>query len=158
MSGERYVCVRCGESQPEPVICSACGHTDLLDMYLPSERALRESTNKPFRWGLLAQILLVLVFLTVGLPYGINWLALNRLGLDANLAGFLSVGLPCALLLGTTIIASLGQETFPDQMMMSPSEKEQWEALLDEPVPLSEEEQGEVRKRKVARRRQRRQR
>lgn len=157
MSRERYVCVKCQESQPEPVICGACGHTDLLDLNLPSERALLENiSGRRFRWGAFALLLLALAFLTVGLPYGIDWLAQNLLGLDATMASFLSVGLPCVLFLGIVVVASLKQEAFPDQMRMSPSEKEQWEALLEEPVPPSREEQEQMAKRKAAHRRQRR--
>ena len=98
------------------------------------------------------------VVLGVIVPYGTYWLAQNGLGMGDPHAEVLALAAPCVLFFTALIWLTIRQPAYPDGVETSETETAQWQALLDEPVPLSEDDDAAMARRMAARRAQRRKR
>lgn len=155
MDANRDVCMKCRTAHSAPGICPDCGYPDLLDASIPSERELLDDSSRRIRWRVVALLLFFVVLMGI-VPFGTSWLAQHWLGLGDGYAALFALAAPCVLFLGTLVWLTIRQPAFPDSVKTSEHESAQWQALLDEPVPCSEEESAQMARRRAARRAQRR--
>ena len=146
MDAERYICMDCQRTYPDPGSCPVCGQDDLLDMRIPSERELlvdQQLAKHRGRKGL--YVTLLATFVTVGLELAVNYFAPRHLGMREMYVCYIAL-LGVYPVIYVLLYRFRKQNPFMGEAdAFSEHDPVDWEMLLDDPVPVAEDENEKLR-------------